>query len=207
METFMYISGDIHYLKKGKLPCFFFFFSLSPAAFLELMRRTSCQRKWAEFPHGIIGMILSEHCLIIVWRQITAAADNLCLWWKKAKHRMVRSLLQSIIVLIRMQEESIFFNCFLFFMSFFCTFTLEFKHTEGAVVAPKGSDTTELHLEPWKSEEDKRLQNACEGGSCLPLMRLKSEIRVSRSICELRQTGMNYTLGVNVISTKSVSGC
>lgn len=94
-----------------------------------------------------------------------------------------------------------------FFMSFFCTFTLEFKHTEGAVVAPKGSDTTELHLEPWKSEEDKRVQNACKGGSCLPLMRLKSEIRVRRSICELWQTGMNYTLGVNVISTKSVSGC
>lgn len=127
METFMYISENIYYLLKE---LGFLFLSFSYSAFLELMRRTSSQRKWAEFPHGITGMILrtwfalsimcednsrwQSSCQKIVLPLQTANHSANTLWWNNSWNGEVTATKQQHPH--TRTREIHFLDCFFFFL-------------------------------------------------------------------------------------------
>ncbi len=185
----MYISESIYYLLKE---VGFLFLPFSYSAFLELMRRTSSQK----CPHGITGMILRtrfvliEHC---VWRRqlLLSSCQKIMLPLQTAnqqcKHALMKRLMNwwghryKAAASAYEYKRNPFFGLLLFFFVVSRLSSNTLRERPGS----RGADTAEFNSEPWKSEGDKRLQNACEGGSSLPLTWLKSEITVRKSICEL----------------------
>lgn len=115
-----------------------FFLSLM-LLFLELTWRTS-QRKWiSRWDIICLERLYEEDSIRQSSGQNDAAATAQTRSREKKTLEMLRSPLQSSSVRIPPTREIHFFNRFpVFVFLFFCRFTLEFKHTEGAAGAPEG---------------------------------------------------------------------
>lgn len=147
-----------------------FFLSLM-LLFLELTWRTS-QRKWiSRWDIICLERLYEEDSFRQSSGQNDAAATAQTRSREKKTLEMLRSPLQSSSVRIPPTREIHFFNrfsvfCFFVFLSFHAWVQTHWGSGRGS----RGADTAELNSEPWKSERDKRAQNACEGGSSLPLI-------------------------------------
>lgn len=171
--------------------------------FLELTWRTS-QRKWiSRWDIICLERLYEEDSIRQSSSQNDAAATAQTRSREKKTLEMLRSPLQSSSVRIPPTREIHFFNrfsvfCFFVFLSFHAWVQTHWGSGRGS----RGADTAELNSEPWKSERDKRAQNACEGGSSLPLIDWSQRLQWGKA-----RANCNKLVCFNVISKKSVPGC
>lgn len=144
-----------------------FFLSLM-LLFLELTWRTS-QRKWiSRWDIICLERLYEEDSIRQSSGQNDAAATAQTRSREKKLLKCWGHRYKAAASAYPLQEKSIFSTASLFFV--FLSFHAWVQTHWGSGRGSRGADTAELNSEPWKSERDKRAQNACEGGSSLPLI-------------------------------------